>query len=66
MSETSTQKRQDKGELDQPHWAVVSFDQVEATGLTYPQAVEKMRELDANDVAGLCIVTDDAAARITA
>jgi hypothetical protein len=65
VSETSTKKRQDQNELDQPYWAVVSFDQVEATGLTYPEAAEKMRELDENDVAGLCIVTDDAAWRIT-
>jgi len=65
MSETSTQKREDKGELDQPHWAVVSFERVEAAGLTYPQAVEKMRELDADNVVGLCIVTAAAALRIT-
>lgn len=65
MSDTSSRKGQDRSELDRPHWAVVSFEQVEDTGLTYPQAVEKMRELDANDVVGLCIVTDDAALRIT-
>ena len=65
MSETSTRKTPEQSELDQPHWAVVSFEQVEATGLTYTQADKKMRELDARGVAGLCIVTDDAASRIT-
>jgi hypothetical protein len=33
--------------------------------MTYAQAVEKLQELDENDVSGLCIVTDDAALRIT-
>jgi len=65
MSDTSTKKRQDQSELARPHWAVVSFDRVEATGQTYSQAVEKMSELDAKGVAGLCIVTGDAASRIT-
>ena len=65
MSDTSTRKSEDQGELSQPHWAVVSFDRVEATGQTYVQAIEKLNELDANGVAGLCIITDDAASRIT-
>jgi hypothetical protein len=65
MSDTSTKKRQDKTELDQPHWAVVSFERVEAAGMTYAQAVEKLQELDENGVSGLCIVTDAAALRIT-
>jgi len=50
-------------ELDEPLWSVVSFDQREAGGLTYSQAVHLMSDLDANDVSGLCIVTDAAAAR---
>lgn len=52
-------------ELDEPLWSVVSFDQREAGGLTYAQAVQLMSELDALDVTGLCIVTDAAAGRIT-
>jgi len=66
MSDTSTKKTEQQSELSQPHWAVVSFDRVEATGQTYAQALEKMRELDSNGIAGLCLVTDDAASRITA
>jgi hypothetical protein len=65
MNESSTQKSQEPGELDQPLWAVVSFEQIEATGLTYAEAEQKMRELDGEDVAGLCIITNDAASRIT-
>ena len=49
-------------ELDEPRWSVVSFDKVEAGGLTYAQASVLMNELDSRGVAGLCTVTDDAAA----
>lgn len=52
-------------ELDQPRWSVVSFDQREAGGLSYGQASAFMSELDSHGVAGLCIVTDDAAARVS-
>ena len=65
MNESSTQKSQEPGELGQPLWAVVSFDQVEAIGLTYAEAEQKMLELDAKGTTGLCIVTNDAASRIT-
>ena len=51
-------------ELEEPRWSVISFDRREAGGLTYNQAAMLLSELDAHDVAGLCIVTDDAAARI--
>jgi hypothetical protein len=53
-----------QSELDQPRWSVVSFEQREAGGLTYPQAAELISELDANDISGLCTVTDEAAARM--
>lgn len=45
-------------------WSVVSFDKCEASHLTYEQAEGKLRELRAQKVSGLCIVTDDAAGRI--
>jgi len=53
-------------ELTEPMWSVVSFDRCEASGLTYAEAAEKLAELELNRTAGLCIVTDDAAGRITA
>lgn len=53
-----------RSELDEPRWSVVSFDQREAGGLTYGQAALLMSELDLHGVAGLCVVTDDAAERI--
>ncbi len=49
--------------LDEPCWSVVSFDKLEAGGLTYAQAEELMSALDTESVPGLCVVTDEAAAR---
>ena len=51
-------------ELDRTQWSVVSFQQREAGGLTYKQAADIMAELDRHNIAGLCIVTDEAAVRI--
>ncbi len=53
-------------ELDSPRWAVLSFERCEAAGLTYSQASEKMAELDGRKIAGLCVVSQEAAARLTA
>ena len=51
-------------ELDEPQWSVVSFDQIEAGGLTYRQAFELMSLLDSHGLSGLCVVTDQAASRM--
>ena len=51
-------------ELDQPRWSVVSFERREASGLAYKQAAALMEDLDSRGVAGLCIVSDEAADRI--
>lgn len=51
-------------ELLEGRWSVVSFDKREAGGLTYPQAEDKMAELLANNVYGLCIITDEAAEKV--
>lgn len=51
-------------ELDLPQWSVVSFDACEASGLTYAAAVEHLNEKEAAGVYGLCIVTDDVAAKV--
>lgn len=52
-------------ELREAIWSVVSFDKCEASGLTYAEAEQKITELDARRVSGLCIVTDETAARIS-
>src|SRR5258706_1322205 len=51
-------------ELDEPRWSVISFDRREAGSLTYIEAATLMFELDAHGMTGLCIVTDDVAARM--
>jgi hypothetical protein len=52
-------------ELDEARWSVVSFDQIEAGGLTYRQAAELMSLLDGHGISGLCVITDEAAARMS-
>lgn len=53
-------------ELHDPMWSVVSFERREAGGLTYEDAMRIMSELDAAGVSGLCLLTDAAAARVSA
>ena len=52
-------------ELDLPLWSVVSFETSEASGLTYHAAVKFLAEKETAGVYGLCIVTDEAAQRIS-
>jgi hypothetical protein len=69
MSEPNLTKndavREPDSELFSGRWSVVSFDKCEASGLTYPEAAQRLAELDAQRVAGLCIVTDEAASRLS-
>lgn len=53
-----------KSELELPVWSVVTFEKTAASGLTYPEAAETLEKLKAEKVSGLCIVTDEAAARM--
>ena len=54
----------DASELNAPRWSVVSFESRVAGGLRYAEATSKMEELAAQKIAGLCIVTDEAAERV--
>jgi hypothetical protein len=51
-------------ELNEPRWSVVSFESVAVHGLTYADAKNWLEKLQKQDIAGLCVVTDEAAARI--
>lgn len=51
-------------ELTAPNWSVVSFETHIAGNLTYAEAAEKLKQLAAEKVSGLCIITDEAAKRI--
>ncbi|MGI8642429.1 MAG: hypothetical protein ACR2MG_21070 [Pyrinomonadaceae bacterium] len=53
------------GELNQPRWSVVSFETCIANSLTYDEATQKLKGLAAKKVSGLCLITDEAANRIT-
>jgi len=53
-----------ESELDEPIWSVISFEGVEAMGLAYEEAMRLLSDLDDRGVAGLSIVTNDAAARV--
>lgn len=64
MTETIQTEQDTANELFSKRWSVVSFDKREASGLTYAEAMERMVELDQRRITGLCIVTDEAAARI--
>jgi hypothetical protein len=52
-------------ELGEPRWSVVSFESVAVHGLPYAEARNWLEKLQKQDIAGLCIVTDEAAARIS-
>lgn len=55
-----------RSELDAPIWSLITFDRCAASSLTYADAAERLKKLEAEKVSGLCIVTDEAAARIIA
>lgn len=59
-----TERTADNSELESPSWAVLSFDKAEGGNLIYADAVRLLSELDAKGIAGLCIVTDQTAARL--
>ncbi len=52
-------------ELNEPLWSVISFEKLEAKNLTYDEAAQKLKKFAAEGVSGLCIVTDEAAAKIS-
>ena len=53
------------GELTEGRWSVVTFEKRVARGLAYDQAVRKMEKLGRENQYGLCILTDESAARIS-
>jgi hypothetical protein len=53
-------------ELTERRWSVISFERCEASAVSYPDAQALMDELEKRGIAGLCIVADEAAARLAA
>ncbi len=52
------------GELNESRWSVISFEKCAAKNLSYDEAAQKLQELEQQDIAGLCIVTDETAERM--
>lgn len=52
-------------ELNEPVWSVVSFEKSLKNNLTYDEALELMEKSKAKKISGLCIITDEAAQRLT-
>lgn len=65
-SDESASVEDSTSEINEPHWSVVSFEKCVAANLTYAEAVAEIERLRKQRVSGLCIVTDEAAARISA
>ena len=59
------QEQETVNELEEPRWAVISFERREGAGLTYQQAAKLLSELDSRRVPGLAVVTDEAAAKVS-
>ena len=55
---------QKSSELRESRWAVISFDKVIAADLAYDAATKVLQENLAKKVVGLCIITNEAAARM--
>ncbi|HVF29151.1 MAG TPA: hypothetical protein VM943_12975 [Pyrinomonadaceae bacterium] len=52
-------------ELSERRWAVISERGVEASGVAYNEASQLVRRLKAEKVSGLCIITSEAAHRLS-
>jgi hypothetical protein len=52
-------------ELLEPRWSVITFESCAVRGLNYDEALAWMEKLKAQGLSGLCIVTDEAADRIS-
>ena len=64
-NQTETATEDFSSEINEARWSVVSFEKRVAKNLTYAEAAKKMKNLAAKKVAGLCIITNEAAARIS-
>lgn len=63
-TENQENQEQETPELREARWSVISFDKCEARNLTYEQAEQKIAELEAQKFSGLCVVTDEVAAKM--
>jgi hypothetical protein len=52
-------------ELLEPRWSVITFESCAVRGLNYDEATTWLNKLKTQGLSGLCIVTDEAAERIS-
>lgn len=52
-------------ELLEPRWSVITFESCAVRGLNYDEATTWLNRLKNQGLSGLCIVTDEAAERIS-
>jgi hypothetical protein len=52
-------------ELLEPRWSVITFESCAVRGLNYDEATTWLNKLKTQGLSGLCIVTDEAADRIS-
>jgi hypothetical protein len=52
-------------ELLEPRWSVITFEGCAVRGLNYDEATTWLKKLKNQGLSGLCIVTDEAADRIS-
>jgi hypothetical protein len=64
LPESSDSTGEAASELELPLWSIVTFEDVAMRGLSYEEALKWLEKLNAQNISGLCIVTDEAAARI--
>lgn len=55
----------EKTELEQATWSVITFEGVAVSNLTYQEARQWLDKLNEQKISGLCIVTDEAAVRMS-
>ena len=65
QEKTATNSTNEVSEIAAPRWSVVSFESVAVSNLSYDEAVKWMKKLGKQKIPGLCIITDEAAARIS-
>jgi hypothetical protein len=62
--EVAPAEEEESKELRELRWSVITFENCAVKGLTYEEALNWREKLYNQGLAGLCIVTDEAAKRV--
>lgn len=61
----ATADRNSLSELDEQIWSVISFEKRVGKNLKYSEAAELLKKLVGEKVSGLCVITDEAAEKMS-